>query len=84
MASKKWKSYAMPNETKTPREDLVGYTLIQEVKENDSLVSEKVVGIIIDATDNHVVFYLDPEMPFEGIQEVVVESVKSRKVEENE
>ena len=84
MASKKWKSYVMPNETKTPRKDLVGYTLIQEVKENDSLVSEKVVGIIIDATDNHVVFYLDPEMPFEGIQEVVVESVKSRKVEENE
>ena len=84
MASKKWKSYAMPNETKTPREDLVGYTLIQEVKENDSLVSEKVVGIIIDATEDYVVFYLDPEMPFEGIQEVVVESVKSRKVEENE
>ena len=62
----------------------MGYTLIQEVKENDSLVSERVVGIIIDATDDYVVFYLDPEMPFEGIQEVVVESVKSRKVEENE
>ena len=84
MASKKWKSYAMPNETKTPREDLVGYTLIQEVKENDSFVSERVVGIIIDATEDCVVFYLDPEMPMEGIQEVIIESVKSRKVEENE
>ena len=84
MASKKWKSYVMPNETKTPREDLVGYTLIQEVKENDSFVSERVVGIIIDATEDCVVFYLDPEMPMEGIQEVIIESVKSRKVEENE
>ena len=84
MASKKWKSYAMPNETKAPREDLVGYTLIQEVKENDSFVSERVVGIIIDATEDCVVFYLDPEMPMEGIQEVIIESVKSRKVEENE
>ena len=84
MASRKWKSYAMPNETKTPREDLVGYTLIQEVKENDSFVSERVVGIIIDATEDCVVFYLDPEMPMEGIQEVIIESVKSRKVEENE
>ena len=74
----------MPNETKTPREDLVGYTLIQEVKENDSFVSERVVGIIIDATEDCVVFYLDPEMPMEGIQEVIIESVKSRKVEENE
>ena len=84
MASKKWKSYAMPNETKIPREDLVGYTLIQEVKENNSFVSERVVGIIIDATEDCVVFYLDPEMPMEGIQEVIIESVKSRKVEENE
>ena len=79
MESTKWKADVMSNPTGQTREELVGYTLIQEVNGED-----RVVGIIIDADETKVVFYLSHEIKLDNVEEVLIESVKTRKVDANE
>lgn len=79
MESTKWNAYVMPNPTGQTREELVGYTLIQEVNGED-----RVVGIIIDADETKVVFYISQEIKLDNVEEVLIESVKTRKVDANE
>ena len=77
MASKQWNAYVIPNVNQQPREELVGYTLVQGV--TDSITgntTERVVGIIIDADMYNVVVYLDPEIEMKNIEQVFIDSIK--------
>lgn len=77
MASKEWNAYVIPNVNQQSREELVGYTLVQNV--TDSITgntTERVVGIIIDADMYNVVVYLDPEIEMGNIEQVFIDSIK--------
>lgn len=76
MASKEWNAYVIPNINHQPREELVGYTLVQEVTDSISgNTTERVVGIIIDADAYNVVVYLDPEIEMVNIEQIFIDSI---------
>ena len=83
MASKEWKAYVIPNINHQTREELVGYTLVQEVTDSISgNTTERVVGIIIDADAYNVVVYLDPEIEVVNIEQIFIDSVNYHKEED--
>ena len=83
MVSKQWKSYMIPNNTQQTREELMGYTLIQESTDSyTGFVEEQVVGIIIDANEDFVIIYLDPNIRVDSIEQIVIDSVKYHKEED--
>lgn len=83
MVSKRWKSYMVPNNTQQTREELMGYTLIQESLDSFSgNFQEQVVGIIIDANEDFVIVYLDPDIKVDRIEQIVIDSVKYHKEED--
>ena len=83
MVSKQWKSYMIPNNTQQTREELMGYTLIQESTDSyRGFVEEQVVGIIIDANEDFVIIYLDPNIRVDSIEQIVIDSVKYHKEED--
>ena len=53
LVSEKWKTYRIPNGNKEVPSNLIGYTII------DDILNE-VVGIIIQATNEDIVFYGKP------------------------
>lgn len=76
MASKEWKTYVIPNINHQPREELVGYTLVQEVTDSISgNTTGRVVGIIIDADAYNVVAYLNPEIEVVNIEQIFIDSI---------